>query len=119
MSDRRFLSKSQELFTQKAKGIRNKVFKKNISQNSQEIRYLEKLCIFLQISDHTFKMAAALDTGRKQRAVIELLFLEGENAANVHKRLVNIYIKISLDVSKVRQVISINGNPQEKEEIEV
>lgn len=46
-------------------------------------------------------MAALLGIQRKKTAVIEFLFLEGESAANIHKRLVNIYGKSALDVSAI------------------
>lgn len=52
----------------------------------------------------------------KYIAVIEFLFREGENTANVHRKLVTAYGKAVLNVSTVRRWISkLNGNLREKE----
>ena len=62
-----------------------------------------------------FKMAAVAEHRRKQRAVIEFLFLEGESAANIHRRLRNVYGNESLDVSTVRRWIGrIKGDSERK-----
>lgn len=48
-------------------------------------------------------MTAPLDTCRKQSAVTEFLVLEGENAAKIHRRLVNVYGNVTLDANTVRK----------------
>lgn len=51
-------------------------------------------------------MTAPLDTCRKQSAVTEFLVLEGENAAKIHRRLVNVYGNVTLDANTVRKQAS-------------
>lgn len=52
---------------------------------------------------------------RKQTVVIELLFLEGEIAANIPRRFVNGYGKAALGVCTVRRLVGRdNNNPREK-----
>lgn len=52
---------------------------------------------------------------RKQSVVIELLFLEGEIAANIPRRFVNGYGNAALDVCSVRRLVGrYNNNPGEK-----
>lgn len=47
--------------------------------------------------------------------LLQNLILEGENVANIHRKLVNVDGKAALDVSTVRRWFSrVNGNPTEK-----
>lgn len=56
-------------------------------------------------------MVASLSTHRKQRGVIEFLFLENENAANTLRRLMNIYGNIELDANILKRLFSrVNRN---------
>jgi len=82
-------------------------------QLSEQRKILE-LCP-LAYPQCTIKMTAISEHGRKQRAVIEFLFMEGESAANIHRRLVNVYGEDSLDVSTVRRWIRrIKGDYERK-----
>jgi len=62
-------------------------------------------------------MATHADVCKKQRAVIEVLVLEGERTAAIHNRLKNVYGDNTLDVSNVRRwVRRIKGSDSAKGE---
>lgn len=62
-------------------------------------------------------MAAHLDLRRKQRGVIECVFLKGEIAANIQRSLLTISGTTVFDVRTICLLISrVNGNPREKGE---
>ena len=61
-----------------------------------------------------------MDVKQKQRAVIKFLTKEGYTAADVHKRLLNVYGEATIDVSNVRRwvkkfkegITSVNDKPR-------
>lgn len=64
-------------------------------------------------------MAAPLGASRKQRAVIEFLYQERENTANIHRRLLNVYGKAIHDISTVRRWLgTVNSNLKVNGEID-
>lgn len=64
-------------------------------------------------------MAAPLDASRKQRAVIEFLYYERENTANIHRKLLNVYGKATHDISTVRKWVgTVNSNLKENGKID-
>lgn len=65
-------------------------------------------------------MAASPSTYRKQRGVIEFLFLESEDVANTLRRLMNIYGNVELDANILKRLFNrVNRNHRERWEIDL